>query len=403
MKSNNELLGNHIIQCINMNKDMVTENLLGVNIDKNFMPSVANIVGTDLTTYKIIANNTFACNPMHVGRDKKLPVSLYKSKTPSIVSPAYYTFKIANETKLNPEYLMLLFRQDKFDRQCWFYTDSSVRGGLSWEDFCRIEIPVPPIEQQKKIVQTYNTLTKRIELKKQINEKLEAIAQAVYKHWFEDFEFPITEEYAKIINRPDLIGKPYKSSGGEMIYSEELDKYIPNGWELKGLDNIVEFHDYKRIPLSSVERAGMEKKYPYYGAASLIDYVDNYIFDGTYILLGEDGTVVTDEGKPVVQYVTGKFWVNNHAHILTGYNGFDNNSIYILLKNIRITEYITGGVQAKLSQTSLSNIKILYSNLTLLSVFNHYIMPLFQKIIDNNTEISLIKQHLNLIIYKLNS
>lgn len=298
---------------------------------------------------------------------------------------------------------MLWFMRTEFDRYARFKSHGSVREIFDWEELCNVYLPVPPIEQQKKIVQTYNTLTKRIELKKQINEKLEAIAQAVYKHWFEDFEFPITEEYAKIINRPDLIGKPYKSSGGETIYSEELDKYIPNGWELKGLDNIVEFHDYKRIPLSSVERAGMEKKYPYYGAASLIDYVDNYIFDGTYILLGEDGTVVTDEGKPVVQYVTGKFWVNNHAHILTGYNGFDNNSIYILLKNIRITEYITGGVQAKLSQTSLSNIKILYSNLTLLSVFNHYIMPLFQKIIDNNTEISLIKQHLNLIIYKLNS
>lgn len=403
MKSNYRPLG-MLIEPIDIRNTRQDINLLlGLSIDKCFIDSVANTIGTDLTTYKIIKQNQFAVSLMQVSRDEKVPVACLIDYTEAIMSPAYIIFQIKNVNEIIPEYLDICFKRSEFDREASFIAVGGVRGSMPWEDFCRIEIPVPPIEQQKKIVQTYNTLTKRIELKKQINEKLEAIAQAVYKHWFEDFEFPITEEYAKIINRPDLIGKPYKSSGGEMIYSEELDKYIPNGWELKGLDNIVEFHDYKRIPLSSVERAGMEKKYPYYGAASLIDYVDNYIFDGTYILLGEDGTVVTDEGKPVVQYVTGKFWVNNHAHILTGYNGFDNNSIYILLKNIRITEYITGGVQAKLSQTSLSNIKILYSNLTLLSVFNHYIMPLFQKIIDNNTEISLIKQHLNLIIYKLNS
>lgn len=402
MKLNYKKLGDYIQQVTIKNKDCKITNLLGVSIKKTFIPSIANTVGTDFSSYNIIKAQQFAYGPVTSRNGDKISIA-YLENGVGIVSSSYTVFEITQPNILLPEYLMLWFMRTEFDRYARFKSHGSVREIFDWEELCNVYLPVPPIEQQKKIVQTYNTLTKRIELKKQINKKLEAIAQAVYKHWFEDFEFPITEEYAKIINRPDLIGKPYKSSGGEMIYSEELDKYIPNGWELKGLDNIVEFHDYKRIPLSSVERAGMEKKYPYYGAASLIDYVDNYIFDGTYILLGEDGTVVTDEGKPVVQYVTGKFWVNNHAHILTGYNGFDNNSIYILLKNIRITEYITGGVQAKLSQTSLSNIKILYSNLTLLSVFNHYIMPLFQKIIDNNTEISLIKQHLNLIIYKLNS
>lgn len=402
MKSNYKKLGDYIQQVTIKNKDCKITNLLGVSIKKTFIPSIANTIGTDFSSYNIIKAQQFAYGPVTSRNGDKISIA-YLANGVGIVSSSYTVFEITQPNILLPEYLMLWFMRTEFDRYARFKSHGSVREIFDWEELCNVYLPVPPIEQQKKIVQTYNTLTKRIELKKQINEKLEEIAQAVYKHWFEDFEFPITEEYAKIINRPDLIGKPYKSSGGEMIYSEELDKYIPNGWELKGLDNIVEFHDYKRIPLSSVERAGMEKKYPYYGAASLIDYVDNYIFDGTYILLGEDGTVVTDEGKPVVQYVTGKFWVNNHAHILTGYNGFDNNSIYILLKNIRITEYITGGVQAKLSQTSLSNIKILYSNLTLLSVFNHYIMPLFQKIIDNNTEISLIKQHLNLIIYKLNS
>lgn len=258
MKSNYKKLGDYIQQVTIKNKDCKITNLLGVSIKKTFIPSIANTVGTDFSTYNIINAQQFAYGPVTSRNGDKISIS-YLENGVGIVSSSYTVFEITQPNILLPEYLMLWFMRAEFDRYARFKSHGSVREIFDWDELCNVYLPVPPIEQQKKIVQTYNSLTKRIELKKQINEKLEEIAQAVYKQWFEDFEFPISEKYAKLIHRPDLIGKPYKSSGGEMIYSEELDKYIPIGWEIKNLDNIIEFHDCKRVPLSSVERAGMEK------------------------------------------------------------------------------------------------------------------------------------------------
>ena len=136
------------------------------------MPSVANVIGTDLSKYKIITKGKFACNPMHVGRDKRLPVALYTENTPAIVSPAYFMFEIINSTILNEDYLMLWFHRPEFDRLCWLRTDGSVRGGITWDDLCKMEIPVPPMEEQMKIVYSYKTITDRIALKKKINDNL---------------------------------------------------------------------------------------------------------------------------------------------------------------------------------------------------------------------------------------
>ena len=108
-----------------------------------------------------------------------------------------------------------------------------------------------------------------------------------------------------------------------------------------------------------------------------MDYIDEYIFDGTYILLGEDGTVVTEKGTPILQYVWGKFWVNNHAHVLKGRNGFNENSLYVLLKNTNINHIITGGVQSKISQTNLNSISILKSNSHVMKKYNKILAPVF--------------------------
>ena len=148
------------------------------------MPSVANTIGTDLSNYKVLRMNTFACNPMHVGRDERLPVSLYKKDIPAIVSPAYFMFRINNENEVLSDFLMLLFRRDDFDRNCWFRTDGSVRGGITWNDICEIKLPIPDIKEQQKIVDSYNSITKRIQIKQKINENLEKTAQSIYKKMF---------------------------------------------------------------------------------------------------------------------------------------------------------------------------------------------------------------------------
>lgn len=156
------------------NRNGNSTNLLGINIEKYFMPSVANIIGTDLSSYKLIFKNQFACNPMHVGRDEKMPIALYSDEKPSIVSPAYFVFQVKDVTILNPEFLMLWFRRIEFDRECWFHTDGSVRGGITWDEILEMSVPVPSIEEQNRIVLSYNDIEKRIKLKRQINDNLAA-------------------------------------------------------------------------------------------------------------------------------------------------------------------------------------------------------------------------------------
>lgn len=151
-------IGDYIRLVSNRNSDWAITNLLGVNIYKNFMPSVANTSGVDLSKYKIIQKGQFATNIMHVNRDEILPVALYQKDEPAIVSPAYMTFEVIDETELLPEFLMMEFQRPEFDRRAWTYCDSSVRGGLEWERFCDIEIPIPQIDEQRKFVALYNGL-----------------------------------------------------------------------------------------------------------------------------------------------------------------------------------------------------------------------------------------------------
>ena len=172
MKSNYDVLGNHIRLIDTRNTDSVTDRVLGINIDKFFMPSVANVIGTDLSKYKLITKGKFACNPMHVGRDERLPVALFEEDEPAIVSPAYLMFEIIDENVLDENYLMMWFRRPEFDRICWLHTDGSVRGGITWDDICRLELPVPAIEEQREIVRSYKAITERISIKRQINDNL---------------------------------------------------------------------------------------------------------------------------------------------------------------------------------------------------------------------------------------
>lgn len=215
-------------------------------------------------------------------------------------------------------------------------------------------IETPPLIEQKAIAATLSCLDDKIELNNRINKTLEEIAQAIFKSWFVDFE-------------------PFQDGEFE---DSELGR-IPKGWRVGVLDEITELFDSKRIPLSSRERKTMQKTYPYYGAASLMDYVDDYIFDGIYVLLGEDGTVVDSKGYPILQYVWGKFWVNNHAHVLKGKNGFNEDSIYMLLKNTNMQGIVTGAVQPKINQTNLKSVKVVIPPHNLLSKFNRLLEPLF--------------------------
>ena len=380
MKFNYEKLGNLIELSEQKNKDLAVKNLVGMNINKEFMPSVANTVGTNLARYKLIHKDQFACNLMHVGRDKSVVVSLYSDISPSIISPAYKIFQISNRNVLLPEFLMLYFLRNDFNRLGWFYTDSSIRGSLDWQKFCEIEVPIPNIEIQQKIVNIYNFLNKRISLKKEINKNLFNIASSLQTDW--------------MINFNPFKSKEFKSSSFGLI---------PEDWNVGKLGDVIELLDSKRIPLSGQERENMEKIYPYYGAASLMDYVDDYIFEGIYLLMGEDGTVIDEKGFPILQYVWGKFWVNNHAHILKGKNGFNVDSLYLLLSKTNIQSIVTGAVQAKVNQSNLKSIEIIIPPVEVMNEFNELIKPFFDAIRSNHDEIEKLQKLRDTLLPKLMS
>ncbi|SMD45778.1 type I restriction enzyme, S subunit [Aquiflexum balticum DSM 16537] len=184
MKSNYKRLGDFISPVKIRNYDLEAKDLLGININKFFMPSVANIVGTDLSNYKVVKHNQFACNRMHVGRDYRIPIAVSQSEEPFMVSPAYDVFKIKKGKELLPEYLMMWFSRSEFDRNAWFYTDADVRGGLAWQAFEDMQLPIPSITKQREIVKEYNVIQNRIALNQQLIQKLEETAQAIYREWF---------------------------------------------------------------------------------------------------------------------------------------------------------------------------------------------------------------------------
>lgn len=227
------------------------------------------------------------------------------------------------------------------------------------------------IDVQKKIAGVLSALDDKIELNNQINSNLEQQTQALFKSWFIDFE-------------------PF---GGKM----------PNDWEPANVEKAIVLHDSQRIPLSSNQRMSMEKRYPYYGATSIMDFVDNYIFDGKFLLLAEDGTVIDKNDRPVLQYVYGKFWANNHAHVISGKNGFSVEFLYLFFKQTNIKGFVTGAVQPKINQANLKSIPINIPTKNILSEFDVIIQPLFNLFIKNNNENQRLSEIRDSLLPKLMS
>lgn len=226
----------------------------------------------------------------------------------------------------------------------------SVFDTITRDTFSNIYVNIPSLETQKLIANVLSKIDDKIECNQRINNNLEQQAKLLFKDRFIDYT-------------------PYSHDGS-----------LPKGWHIGTVGEIILLHDSKRIPLSKLERGKMNKIFPYYGATSLMDYVDNYIFDGTYLLLGEDGTVVDDLGYPILQYVHGKFWVNNHAHIITGRKGFSVEELYLFFSLTNVKSIVTGAVQQKISQQNLKKLPAVIPNEEALSDFNELIQPIFSQI-----------------------
>ena len=293
---------------------------------------------------------------------------------------------IRGNNKVNSKYLYYLLSTDDF-------FDYNVKGSKGTkmprgdkEHIMNYEFKLPSLKEQKRIADILTALDDKIELNNQMNQTLEEIENLLYKRWFVDFEFP------------DDKCNPYKSSGGEMVDSEL--GMIPKGWEVKELGEICTNSDSKRKPLSKNQRERLSGDYPYYGAASIIDYVNDYIFDGTYLLVGEDGTVVTKDGKPILQYITGKIWVNNHAHVLQG-KDVSTGFLFCKLSQFDVTHLVTGAVQMKITQSNLNKIKFVISESNIQKRFEKIITLLFNKRNENKIYNEALKKIKKELVIKL--
>ena len=369
MEKGYKILGNYIRLVDERNKNLAVTKLLGVSISKKFIPSIANIVGTDLSNYKIVRTGQFAYGPVTSRNGEKISIA-YLDEEDCIISSSYTVFEVENKEELDPEYLMLWFSRPEFDRYARYKSHGSVREIFDWNELCMVELPVPDIEKQRKIVKAYKTLTDRIALKQKINDNLLATTQAIYKSWFVDFE--------------------------------PFDNVCPSDWGNGCVDDIAEFYDSMRKPLSSLERADMERIYPYYGAVSIVDYVDDFIFDGEYLLLSEDGIYVVDEnGHPLLQHITGKFWANNHAHILKGKSGFNEDSLYLFLANTNMAPIVTGAAQPKINQANLKSFSITIPTSEVIENFNALIQPFFDQRLSNEAEVKKLESLKDLLLSRL--
>ena len=251
-------------------------------------------------------------------------------------------YGIRGKEGINQTFLYYLIRNSV--QQLKAVTHGSVFDTITKETFSNIIVNLPDKDTQQRIASILVNIDDKVELNQKINKNLLQQAQALYNH-----SFPYT-----------------------------VSDILPESWRLGTVSEIIEIHDSKRIPLSGAQRDKMKKKiYPYYGAASLMDYVDEYIFDGKYLLLGEDGTVVDDAGFPILQYVWGQFWVNNHAHILTGKLGYNVESLYMLFKQTPVRSIVTGAVQPKISQVNLKSIPVVIPPTNLIRAFNNQVNEMF--------------------------
>jgi type I restriction enzyme S subunit len=257
--------------------------------------------------------------------------------------------------KTDRDFLYYLVKQKIKELQGLSY--GSVFDTITTKTFDSLDVHIPDLPEQKAIANILSAIDDKIENNLAINKTLEDMAMALYKYWFVDFG-------------------PFQE--GAFVESEL--GLIPEGWEVKRLAEISINHNKKRNPISTRERAKIQGRYPYYGATKILDYIDDYRFDGEYILLAEDGTVKTERDTPFLQFVNGQFWVSNHAHVLTGNEHFSNEFLFLSLSNTNVIPIITGAVQLKINKQNLESLEFVVPTVVELKSFEDIIIPKFKQI-----------------------
>lgn len=248
-----------------------------------------------------------------------------------------------NNEIINNRFLYYKLKSKWFENIIDGISIGSTQKAITIEQLKKVELDIPDIKLQNKIVEILDGISIKIEVNNQTNDNLFELGDTLYK-----------EYYFQYINN------------------------LPEGYEIKSLKEVAENFDSKRKPLSSKERKLHKGIYPYYGATSIIDHVDNYIFDDIYVLMGEDGTVKTSKGNPVLQYIWGKNWINNHAHVLKG-TKISTEHLYFALRNVNVEPLITGAVQPKINQENMNKISFVIGTNEVNTKFENIIGNIMKK------------------------
>jgi type I restriction enzyme, S subunit len=397
MKSNYKKLGKYIREVNVRDTGKKVNLLLGVSIEKIFKPSIANTIGTDMSTYKIVKKNQFAYGPVTSRNGDKISIALLEDYDEAIVSQAYTPFEIIDTNELLPEYLMMWFRRSEFDRYARFMSHGSAREIFGWEEMCDTELPVPFPDKQREIVKEYSTIVNRIKLNEQLCQKLEETAQALYKHWFVDFEFP------------DERGMPYKSNGGEM------ENEIPKGLKIAFLKDFGKVVTGKTPSSENPEHFGNEMPFVTPGDFNgykkfAIGAERNLSKAGYNFLKGKilkKGSVIvtcigSDMGKVVI--ADGDCITNQQMNSIAVNHDFFSDYLYYYLKSISVELKSTamgGSTMPMLSKSDFEVLSILKPDDRVLKLFHGNIKPLNDHIVTNSKISNAAFQMKDLLLSKL--
>ena len=322
-------LGDYIREVNVRNRELKVTNLLGVSISKEFMPSIANTIGTDMSTYKIVERGQFAYGPVTSRNGDKVSIALLDGYDDAIISQAYTVFEVIDHEQLLPEYLMMWFRRPEFDRYARFHSHGSAREVFDWDELCDVLLPIPSITRQREIVSEYETQTNRIRLNEQMIQKLESTAQALYRNMFID----------------------------------GIDKdNLPEGWRMGTLGEISEINSGKTC-IDKSEKKNETYKYPIAGASGIIGFTSTFNYSEKLITTGRVGTLGV-----VKRYNQIMFMADNVLVVRSSFYEY----CYQVLKSLDYSEITKGGVQSLITQTDLKNINTIIPSKKTLDAFEEY-------------------------------
>ena len=376
MKSNYKKLKDFIVEKVEFNEGNKYSLLQGVSNKKYFQKAKTNIIDVDLSKYRVAHYNQFVFNRATTRNGEKISIALRKGKS-CMVSPSYRIFEVVDENILHPDYLMMWFTRPEFDRYARFKSHGSAHEFFDMDEMRDIELPIPSLKKQKELIEEYQAIENRIQLNKELCATLEETAQTLYKHWFEDFEFP------------DENGKPYKSSGGEMVECEELGKEIPKGWrggKLEELLIICYGKSYSKLSAGSI---------PMYGSGGIMSYVNESLYDSETVLIPRKGSLNN------IMFINTPFW--SVDTMFYSKQKIENVIPYAFqfLKKHNFSNSDQGSAVPSMTTSFLNDMQILIPDFENLKEYKSIFSTLFESIEMKNSQTQILEELKSLLLGKM--